>query len=82
MGAINTRANLSPVHAELEAFIWAMESMRTLRQFHVMFATDCSQLVNMVSEPAEWPAYASYLEEFRILRERALITPRLFMYQE
>ena len=47
-----------------------MESMMNLRQFHVTFATDCFQLVKMVSEPTEWPAYASYLEDIRILREK------------
>ena len=69
MGARNTRASLFPLHSELEALIWAMESMKNLRQFHVMFATDCSQLVKMVSEPAEWPAFATYLEDIQHLKE-------------
>ena len=33
-----------------------------------MFATDCSQLVKMVSEPEEWPAFESYLEDIKLLR--------------
>ena len=33
-----------------------------------MFATDCSQLVKMVSEPEELPAFASYLEDISILK--------------
>ena len=53
MGARNVRAPLSPLHAEMEALLWAMECMRNLRQFQVTFATDCSQLVKMVSEPEE-----------------------------
>ena len=53
MGARNIRASLSPLHAEVEALLWAMECMRNLRQFRVMFATNCSQLVKMVSEPEE-----------------------------
>ena len=53
MGARNVRASLSPLHAEFEALLWAMECMRNLRQFQVTFATDCSQLVKMVSEPEE-----------------------------
>lgn len=69
MGARNTMASLSPLHAEIEAFIRALESMRNLRQFHAMFATDCSQLVKMVSEPIEWTAYPIYLEDIWILRE-------------
>ncbi|XP_033141154.1 uncharacterized protein LOC117131990 [Brassica rapa] len=49
MGARNVRASLSPLHAEMEALLWAMECMRNLRQFQVIFATNCSQLVKMVS---------------------------------
>ncbi|KAF8093425.1 hypothetical protein N665_0383s0053 [Sinapis alba] len=67
MGARNTRASLSPLHSEIEALIWAMECMRNLRQFHVTFAMDCIQLVKMVSEPDEWPAFATYLEEIQHL---------------
>ena len=35
MGARNVRASLSPLHAEMEALLWAMECMRNLRQFQV-----------------------------------------------
>ena len=41
------------VHAEVEALVWAMECMWNLRQTYVTFATDCSQLVKMVSESEE-----------------------------
>ena len=53
MGAKNIRASLALLHAEVEALIWAIECMRNLRQFHVIFATDCSQLVKIVLEPEE-----------------------------
>lgn len=53
----------------MEALLWAMECMRNLRQFQVTFATDCSQLVKMVSEPEEWPAFANYLEDVKTLKE-------------
>ena len=53
MGAKNVRASLFPLHAEMEALLWDIECMRNLRQFQVTFATDCSQLVKMVSEPEE-----------------------------
>ena len=39
MGARNVRATLSPLHAEMEAPLWAMEYMRNLQQFQVTFAT-------------------------------------------
>ncbi|XP_033135982.1 uncharacterized protein LOC103841762 [Brassica rapa] len=69
MGARNVRATLTPLHAEMEVLLWAMECMRNLRQFQVTFATDCSQLVKMVSEPEEWPAFASYLVDIQNLKE-------------
>ena len=53
MGARNVRGSLSPLHSELEALFWEMECMRNLGQFWITFATDCSQLVNMVSELEE-----------------------------
>ena len=53
MGVRNVRPSLSPLHAEVEALVWAMECMMNLHQYRVTFATDCSQLVKMVSEPEE-----------------------------
>ena len=47
-----------------------MECTRNLRQFNVTFATNCSQLVKMVSEPEKWPAFASYLEDIKILKRK------------
>ena len=69
LGARNARASISPLHAEMEVLLWAMECMRNLRQFQVTFATDCSQLVKMVSEPDEWPAFANYVDDVKILKE-------------
>ena len=63
MGARNVRASLSPLYAEMESPLWAMECMRNLRQFQITFATDCSQLMKMVSELEEWQAFASYVED-------------------
>ena len=68
LGARNVRAYLSPLHSEVEALIWAIECMKNLRQFQVTFATDCSQLMKVVSEPEEWPAFKSYLEDIKLLR--------------
>lgn len=46
-----------------------MEYMRNLRHFSITFATDCFQLVKMVSESEVWPAFASYLEDIKILKQ-------------
>ena len=72
LGAKNVRASISPLHSEVEALIWEIECMRNLRQFQVTFATDCSQLVKMVSEPEEWPAFHSYLEDIKLLKRNFL----------
>ena len=68
MGARNTSASQSHLHSEIETLTWAIECMRNLRQFTITFATDCSQLVKMVSEPEERPAFASYLKNIKILK--------------
>ena len=53
MGAMNIQRSLSPLHAECEALIWAMECMKTLQFSNVVFITDCSQLMKMVSSSEE-----------------------------
>ena len=69
MRARNVRACLSPLHADIEPLLWAMECMKNVRQFKVTFATDCSQLVKMISEPKEWLAFTNYMEDIKILKE-------------
>ena len=68
-GAKNVQASLSPLQAEMETLLWAMVCMKNLRQFYVRFATDCSQLVKMVSEPEELPTFVTYLDDVKILKE-------------
>lgn len=69
MEAMNTRASLSPRHSEIEALIWEMKYIRNLRQCQVKFATYYSQLVKIVSAPAEQPAFENYLKDIKILQE-------------
>ncbi|XP_048615605.1 uncharacterized protein LOC125588344 [Brassica napus] len=69
MGAMSIRRSLSPLHAEYEALIWAMKCMKTLHISEVVFATDCSQLVKMVSTTTEWPAFTTHMEEFLRCKE-------------
>ncbi|KAG7552416.1 Longin-like domain superfamily [Arabidopsis thaliana x Arabidopsis arenosa] len=65
MGAANLRRSLSPLHAKVEALLWAMKCMIGADNQEVAFFTDCSDLVKMVSSPTEWPAFSVYLEEFQ-----------------
>lgn len=69
MEARNVRVNLFPIHAEMKAFLWTIESMKNLRQFEVTFATNCSQLVKMISKSEELLAFANYLENIKILKQ-------------
>ncbi|XP_010490442.1 PREDICTED: uncharacterized protein LOC104768216 [Camelina sativa] len=66
MGATNFRRSLSPLHAEVEAFIWAMRCMIGHDYRDVAFYTDCSDLVKMVSSPHDWPAFTPYLDDIKI----------------
>ncbi|KAL0836184.1 hypothetical protein Bca101_088073 [Brassica carinata] len=61
---MNLCRSLSLLHAECEALIWATECMKTLQFFDIVFATDCFQLVKIVSTPEEWPAFSTHMEEF------------------
>ncbi|CAA7054626.1 unnamed protein product [Microthlaspi erraticum] len=63
MGSSNLRRGLSPLQTELEALVWAMQSMLVHNKRRMNFQTDSAQLVKMVSKPAEWPAFAILLEE-------------------
>lgn len=49
----NMRESLSPLHLEIEAFIWAMECIRNLRQYYVTFAMDYFLLTKMISATEE-----------------------------
>jgi len=53
MGASNLRRSLSPLHAEVEALLWAMKCMIGADNQDVVFLTNCSMLVKMVSYPIE-----------------------------
>ncbi|KAG7583712.1 Ribonuclease H domain [Arabidopsis suecica] len=64
MGAANLRRSLSPLHAEVEALLWAMKCMIGADHQEVAFLTDCSDLVKMVSSPTEWPAFSVFGSKF------------------
>ncbi|KAG7559476.1 Ribonuclease H-like superfamily [Arabidopsis thaliana x Arabidopsis arenosa] len=64
MGAANLRRSLSPLHAEVEALLWAMKCMIGADHQEVAFFTDCLDLVKMVSSPTEWPAFLVVVKEF------------------
>jgi len=79
MGTRNTRASLSPLHAELEAFIWTFVKYEQ------------SMIISLQWTVPNWwrwflslqnGQHTQVIEKISGSWERALITPRLFMYQE
>ncbi|XP_010495441.1 PREDICTED: uncharacterized protein LOC104772536 [Camelina sativa] len=68
-GATNFRRSLSPLHTEVEAFLWAIRCMIGHDFRDVVFLTDCSDLVKMVSSPTDWPAFAAYLDDIQTDKE-------------
>ncbi|CAA7038463.1 unnamed protein product [Microthlaspi erraticum] len=63
MGTCNLRRGISPLQTELEALIWAMQCMLRNSKLTIVFQTDCSDVVKMVSKPAEWPAFSLLLDK-------------------
>ncbi|XP_019092307.1 PREDICTED: uncharacterized protein LOC109129123 [Camelina sativa] len=68
LGARSQRRGLTPLHAELQALLWAMESILEARVDCQAFETDCAELIAMVQKPDDWPAFTILLEDFSILR--------------
>ena len=57
------------LHAEMEGLLWAAACMRERRITSVRFETDCSDLVDMTTNPMDWPAFATEIEEFQWLQD-------------
>jgi len=61
--------SLSALHAEMEGLLWASSCMRYRRITSVQFETDCSDLVEMTTNPMDWPVFATEIEAFQKLQE-------------
>ncbi|KAF2553995.1 hypothetical protein F2Q68_00035655 [Brassica cretica] len=57
MGTRNYIRRESHLHSELEALIWAIESMLQYSTCQ-SFGTDCKDLIAMIKEPQAWPCFA------------------------
>ncbi|XP_010474028.1 PREDICTED: uncharacterized protein LOC104753477 [Camelina sativa] len=68
LGEWSVRRGLTSLHAELQALIWAMESLLAAGVACQAFETDCAELVAMVQAPDDWPAFSILLEDFSQLR--------------
>lgn len=61
--------SLSSLHAEMEGLLWAASCMRDRRITSVRFETDCSDLVEMTTNPMDWPAFTTEIEALQRLQE-------------
>ena len=61
--------SLSALHAEMEGLLWATSCTRDMRITSIWFETDCSDLVDMTTNPMDWPTFATEIEVFQRLHE-------------
>ena len=66
-GAQGESAAASPLHAEAEGLIWAMQELLKSRITEVRFESDCEQLVKLLQQEEDLPALASELDEIKAL---------------
>ena len=67
-GSLGGKQVLTPLHAEMNALLWAMRNSLHLRHDNMHFESDCMQMVKLLEEEDYWPSLASEWEEFFHLR--------------
>ncbi|KAG7600109.1 Ribonuclease H domain [Arabidopsis suecica] len=67
LGLKSSRRSLSPLHAEVDSLLWAMDCLISLGKTSCGFASDCSDLVSLLDNQDEWPTFAAELASFRSL---------------
>lgn len=65
IGLKSSRRCLSPLNAEVEALLWAMDCLISLGVSSVSFASDCSDMISMLENEDKWPSFAAELATFR-----------------
>ena len=61
--------SLSALHAEIEGLLWAASCTRDIKITSVRFEMDCSDVVDMTTNPMDWPAFATEIEVFQKLHD-------------
>lgn len=56
--------NLSALHAEMKGLLWTASCMRDMKISSIRFETDCSDIVDMITNPEDWPTFATEIEVF------------------
>ncbi|KAG7595196.1 Ribonuclease H-like superfamily [Arabidopsis thaliana x Arabidopsis arenosa] len=68
LGLKSSRRGLSPLQAEFETLLWAMECLISDSKTSFGFATDCSELITILHNPSDWPTLAVELQHFKLLK--------------
>ena len=58
-------SSASPLHAEAEDIIWAMQEILKSGRREIQILSDCEQLVKIILTDMEWPALAPELDEIK-----------------
>ncbi|KAG7572209.1 Reverse transcriptase zinc-binding domain [Arabidopsis suecica] len=69
LGLKGSRRSLSPLHAELETLLWTMKCLVAIPMTSILLLTDCTDLIEMTSNPEEWPTFSTELVDFGYYRE-------------
>ncbi|KAG7598158.1 Ribonuclease H domain [Arabidopsis suecica] len=67
LGLMSSRRSLSPLHAEIDSLLWAMECLISLGITNGAFASDCSDMISIVDNQDAWPSFAAEMASFRSL---------------
>ncbi|XP_023634309.1 uncharacterized protein LOC111829456 [Capsella rubella] len=60
--------SLSPLHSELDTLLWAMKCLIAHSVDKVIVATYCQDLVTMLAQGEDWPAFGSEIRDFSFLQ--------------
>uniref|UniRef100_A0A0D3C6U1 RNase H type-1 domain-containing protein n=1 Tax=Brassica oleracea var. oleracea TaxID=109376 RepID=A0A0D3C6U1_BRAOL len=61
--------SLSALHAEMKSLLWATSCMRDMRITSIRFETNCLDLMNITTNPMDWPTFATEIEMYQRLQE-------------
>ena len=61
------RRSLSPLHAEFDSLLWAMECLISIGETSGVFASNCSNLITILDNQDDWPTFAAELASYRSL---------------
>ncbi|KAG5385904.1 hypothetical protein IGI04_037374, partial [Brassica rapa subsp. trilocularis] len=71
-GARGDISSASPLHAEAERIIWALQELLKIGRSEIHVLSDCEQLVKIIHTDTEWPALAPELDEIKALSNEFL----------